>query len=249
MCIIILNKKGLVPKNTLKTCAINNPDGMGIMYAENCKLETFKELKNFELFYSYYENLRKRFKGNICLHFRIKTHGTVSEKNIHPFYINRNLAFMHNGIIDIEPKSDLSDTQVFNEMVLKGLPKNFLSNKSILHLIEKSIGWSKLLFLDNLGNYTLINEKDGIWKDGNWYSNFGYLPEKYSYYENYDYCCELCNSPLLTDYEIEEGYCYECLSRYNNLCQNCNEPLETIAEINKGYCKDCSRLWNEFQPS
>jgi len=248
MCIIILNTKGLIPKTTLQACAINNPDGAGMMHAYKGKLETFKELKSFDLFYEYYSNVRKSFKGNIALHFRIKTHGTVSEKNIHPFFINRNLAFMHNGILDVEDyeKTELSDTQLFNERILKRLPKDFLRNKAIMELIETSIGYNKLLFLNNLNEYTIINEKAGLWREGNWYSNYSYLAETSFNFDDYE--CESCGKILFSDYEIEEGFCTECLSKYNQTCQNCDEILTSDYEIETGYCEECLNTWKEYLP-
>ena len=243
MCIIILNKQGLVPKTILQNCYINNPDGMGIMYAHKGKIEVFKELKNFELFYEYYFNIRKIFRGNIGLHFRIKTHGKINESNIHPFYVNRDLAFMHNGIIDIDTgKTDLSDTQLFNERILKGLPKNFTRNRAIMQLISESIGYSKLLFLDSSDNYSIINESDGTWKDENWFSNHSYLNESYHWLDTYSEC-DLCGNALISDFEIEEGFCTECLSKYEQTCKNCNQFISTDDEIQKGYCTDCQNIF------
>ena len=51
MCIIILNKKGLIDRDILVECNLNNPDGNGLMYSVNDKIHIIKELQNFEVFY------------------------------------------------------------------------------------------------------------------------------------------------------------------------------------------------------
>lgn len=227
MCIIILNTKGKLPKETLKTCYENNSDGMGLMFSDGKKLQSHKELKNFDSFYEVYAKIRERNpKANIGLHFRIKTHGMVNLENCHPFEVNPKLYFMHNGIIRIESKNpNLSDTFVFNERILKGLKRNFLNNHSIIELIENYIGYSKLLFMNNKGEYKIINENLGVWKSENWFSNYTYQKEERKYLsDDYYYGCELtedefddcdeCGKPLLSKYESELGLCHKCIRDY-----------------------------------
>ena len=85
MCIIICNTAGLIPKETLSICNESNPDGMGLLYSDGNKLFTFKELTDFENFYSYYHKVRTTFPDAVIgLHFRIKTHGAVNIHNCHP---------------------------------------------------------------------------------------------------------------------------------------------------------------------
>ena len=47
-------------------------------------------------------------------------------------------------------------------------------------LIENVIGYSKLVFLDNKGNFNIMNEEKGHWHNKVWYSNDSYcVPKPY----------------------------------------------------------------------
>jgi len=190
MCIAILNTPNVTfSKDLIRNCWESNSDGAGLIYTDtnNKVLHTFKEVKSLKIFYNKYIDVRRRFpKSNIVLHFRISTSGGVNETNTHPFITNKNLAFVHNGIISelngIDAKR--SDTNLFNENVLKHLGNNFLTNPAILTLIKKFIGHSKLVFLDSDNNYTIVNEQLGKRDnkyEGCWFSNSTY--ERVNYYD------------------------------------------------------------------
>lgn len=213
MCIAILNtKKGKeITKEELLNCYYNNPDGIGLFYADRNKIRVYKTLSNFEEFHLEYLKARK-LKTNICLHFRIGTSGKKDLLNCHPFEVSPNLYFCHNGIIDVPvPKNSIiSDTIVFNETILKNLPDGFLSNKAIKRLIESYTHGSKLLFLDSNSNFTITNEKSGCWHGGNWFSNYSYLYKTISDLTH----CEECGKLLITNDEKECGTCMICASQY-----------------------------------
>lgn len=173
MCIAVVVPKGLtLSDKVLSNCWENNSDGAGFMYAEDGVLHVQKGFMTFKSFLEAYEPHKS--KGGV-LHFRIKTHGALNEINTHPFIVDDNLAFVHNGVISDFGCKDFSDTWHFNENVIKLIREqfsNFLSVKPIKELIGKRIGWSKLAFLDNLGNTTIINEDKGeMSSDGVWFSN------------------------------------------------------------------------------
>ncbi len=182
MCIAVANYRNFISKKTLKNCFDNNDMGCGILYVnDEGILSTFKELNCFDNFYNAYHYIRSRTKLPMILHFRIATHGAINLENCHPFMINPNLGFVHNGIISIDTCKNYSDTYYFNEL-LKKLPSDFLYNTAIMELIEKSISWSKLIFMDNEGNVNIVNEQDGEYYKGNWYSNNGYEESNYINY-------------------------------------------------------------------
>lgn len=240
MCIAILNTKGIINKDTLLTCWNNNNDGAGMIYTtKNNELKVFKELINFDKFYKEYSKQRKANKeSNFVLHFRIATSGKIDLNNCHPFKVNKNLAFVHNGMIDIELMNNaVSDTYTFNETIIKNLGSNFLYNEAIIRLIETYIGYSKLIFLNNLNEAFIINEQLGHWDGDNWYSNTSYScntkKAKVSnygyakYYEDYydaDYknystgdicdCCENKGSTWNDDYHMY--LCKKCSSYYSS---------------------------------
>ena len=179
MCIIIANKKGILSKQTLKECWNNNRDGGGLAYVENGIIKTYHSLKSFNGLYNKYTHIKKQFGDNkkVLLHFRITSAGETNKINLHPFNVNENLVFAHNGTIyQFTKDKKLSDTILFNEYMLKQLPKDFYKNSAIKDLIEVYIEHSKLVFLDNMDKFYIFNDSYGIEDGGNWYSNSSYKP-------------------------------------------------------------------------
>lgn len=173
MCIAILNTKSTLPSGYIKNSWDNNNQGGGLLFVRAGKLDTFKTY-NYKEFLNKYNELRKDKKiKTIVLHFRIATSGFEKYVNLHPFLVRNDLGFVHNGIISGLGNNERSDTYEFNE-TLKKLPVNFLRNDSILELISKYIGYSKLVFLDSQNKHTIVNEGLGIWEGGDWFSNDSY---------------------------------------------------------------------------
>jgi len=175
MCIAILNKKTKLSENSIYNSWQNNEMGGGLLYNQNGKLKVFKTYK-YNDFLNEYNNLRNQKNvGAIVLHFRIATSGIDGIENIHPFKVNDNLGFVHNGVISGLGNVKHSDTFQFNE-ILQGFKHDFIKCKTSKMFINEYIGtYNKLIFLDNLGYYTIINESAGHWdKLGNWYSNDSY---------------------------------------------------------------------------
>jgi len=101
MCIAIYKPKGkFVPKKNLKSCRLVNGDGMGLVYAHKGKLTIYKEMSSFDKFYKKYRKLVNDIDPPMAIHFRIGTHGYIDEENCHPFFVNKDLAFCHNGVIN-----------------------------------------------------------------------------------------------------------------------------------------------------
>jgi predicted glutamine amidotransferase len=227
MCIIILNTNDKIEKDRLKTCWNENPDGAGMMYTQNNELKIFKELKDFQILWNKYSEIRdKQPLSNIVLHFRIKTHGKVNTKNVHPFRVNKDLAFCHNGIlscVDVPTKSKVSDTIILNETILKLLPEEFIVNDAIRTLLEEFIGHNKLVFLDSFNNYHIINESLGHWENKNWYSNYSYIETKSYGWKDY-----------YSSREDGTGY-----NSYKDYCFNCYTVLETELELKEMACEQC----------
>lgn len=247
MCIAILNTKGTINKKTFKNCWDNNPDGGGIAYAENGKVKLFKELKCFKQLYKQYVEVREANpEANILIHFRIATHGKINETNCHPFKVNNNLAFIHNGMIygkGLETSREFSDTYLFNQTILKRLPQNFLKNEAILKLLEEYIGFSKIIFLTGGNDWAILNENDGHWMGDNWYSNNSYKGKPKLIYSSAlnkitsnnikNYNDRIFWEDTLTPKEI-----------YNpkeNYCECCNEsaPTKYVSEYNIEMCQKC----------
>ena len=182
MCIAILNPtKVTLKRNVLKTCWDNNKDGAGMLYLQNGVLTAYKEMDNFDDFYNHYGWVRKNHReSQIVLHFRISTHGKVNLENCHPFMVNEDWGFVHNGIItNAERNADYSDTYMFNRSVLQMLPKDWIHNNAMYELVSGYIGGSKLLFLNKDNEAYIMNEDWGVWDLGCWFSNKTYKESRY----------------------------------------------------------------------
>lgn len=245
MCIAILNTKGTIDRQTFQTCWNNNPDGGGIAWADNGKVNIIKEMKSSDILFERYVELRDKFpNNNFLIHFRIATHGKVNETNCHPFKVNKQLAFIHNGMIDgagLKVSTEFSDTYLFNQLILQKLPKNFTENEAILNLLSEYIGYSKLVFLDSRDNWAIVNENLGTWDGDNWFSNNSYLDcavvktskkGKSYYYDSYK------------DYDdYYGGYDYVSEVAKDSYCDCCNESKDTryVSAYNAEMCDTCMK--------
>jgi hypothetical protein len=178
MCIAIYKPKNkLISEATLAQCFKANDDGAGFLIAKDKKLIMKKGFFTFDEFYGAW---KKYENEQALIHFRIKTHGDLTKDNCHPFMVNSGLGFIHNGVIAGFGKDNMSDTNHFNNEILRPLVAKYgnqiLFEPGIKTLIENKIGYSKLAFLDRHGNVNLFNESKGVWDNEVWYSNSSYKP-------------------------------------------------------------------------
>jgi len=184
MCIIALKPAGkVITRKELRNCFSNNSDGAGMMYIESVKgyedvLCIDKGYFGFRKFYKHFRKMENLYPNSpFVLHFRIATSGYIGVDACHPFIVHGGLAFAHNGIFSKLGSKIESDTQEFNRIILCRLPKNFLDIEKAKNMVEEYIttSLSKAVFMDNVGNYTIMNESAGVWNDrGVWFSNSGY---------------------------------------------------------------------------
>lgn len=174
MCLAIANMSEVLPFSVFDNASIRNPDGMGMLYALNGKLHSYKALADYKDFYREYVDIRRTTPHPIVIHFRMATHGFINLANCHPFMVHKQLGFVHNGVFSgLKKHKKVSDTGVFNNNVLKKLPEDFLSNEGVRNLIEEYCEgyYSKLVFLDHLGNLTIMNASAGLYEGEDWFSN------------------------------------------------------------------------------
>lgn len=180
MCIIVFrpSDKPQVPLETLEICWNNNSDGCGFAYCDGDRLRVHKFL-TFETFVQTWETVRG-MESPFLYHFRIKTHGLVNLDNCHPFRIDRDHVFAHNGVISdcAEVGNSMSDTALFKTRILSKLPKGWFDDFGTRTLIENYIGSSKIVVLTSDRKHKIYNEPKGEWSDGIWYSNSGYKRAK-----------------------------------------------------------------------
>jgi len=249
MCIAVLLKKDVkISEATLKNCWENNDDGAGIGFAYGGNIYIRKGYTKFESFYKSFLEIRQKFNPTMILHFRWATQGKRNTRNCHPFYINKNIMFCHNGVIThIAYDSELSDTYLFNQTVLKKLPIDFYKNEILMELIRRYSSYSKFLFLNNEGQYYILNESAGHWNGGVWYSSEDYSWKRYGYSGNR-------GTWNKNNYNYESYYQYDYYDNYQNnnkntkivkfhdkeyLCVECGIKLYTSIDIDRLLCSKC----------
>jgi hypothetical protein len=249
MCIAILKKCGkTISKETLKRCFDANSDGAGFAYVntdfKNVKRLSIYKTLDFEKFWNKYERAERLFpESNFLIHFRIKTHGMVNIKNCHPFFINKDECFIHNGIIPgLTHSVDKSDTMMYNEEVLQHLEVGWHKNPGIKKLIESFIVGSKLVYLNVDNEFEIFNESKGTWVDDIWYSNNSYK-EPVVYNTKF-----VAAKPSVVKKSVFGYGPVEKISGVSfDECLSCRTPnrlslMSFYARPNRGitiYCKDC----------
>ena len=166
MCIIVLKPKGVTLSSRLdmlKTCWSRNSDGAGVMFPSSGGVHIekgFMEWEELELFLQQHDEPTKDLC--VALHFRIATHGTVSQSNCHPFPVTRKdsrlskiscnaeVGVMHNGIIDgMTSRTDkVSDSYVFVRDYLAPFRKDVMS-EAVTKLVMGLCGGNKFVFMSN----------------------------------------------------------------------------------------------------
>lgn len=268
MCIAIYKPAGKeLSKELLHTCYTNNPDGCGFAYV-NVDIFGFHRIKYYKsmVFEKFYEKYKRATRisqySPFIIHFRIGTHGEKTVFNCHPFMIDKETIFCHNGIISgVGFDKKLSDTQLFNNTILKQLPKGWMNNPAILQLLEEFIGQSKLIVLSLDNTVKILNEKKGEWFEGCWMSNSTYKTKvsyQYPSYKGYmlpsntkktytinswincDYCDRQHQIKHMEIYKFSDqdvqAYCSRCFSILKEdpelKAQKSLSPFETLRILN-----------------
>jgi len=211
MCIIALQTRGAQLKDdTIRTMFSGNPDGAGIMWAQDGRVHWVKGFFKVEDLLKAWHALPKGIVA--AMHCRIKTHGAVSSKLCHPFPLTASKALykssgdsacmlMHNGIMSFMEKDEHydkskdSDSSAYAKRLFDMFNGARLPDKEELEIIrDETETNNRILLLDGRGNYATSGEweyKDGIlysnshWKDWwgtswNYRSGAGYYSSKSS---------------------------------------------------------------------
>jgi len=177
MCLIAYSPDGPgdYDMSLLKNAMDHNSDGYGIMYpTSRGRLKTIRSMGLWDTFERDMLNVPAR--APVAVHFRYGTHGAIDESMCHPFQISQNVAMMHNGVLHhFEGDKLLSDTAELCRDILRPMLEyapDILGTSAFERALEIIIGdGNKLLFMDGGGDATIINERDGTWQGGIWYSN------------------------------------------------------------------------------
>lgn len=176
MCLAIVQPAGKdIPIGNLQAGWIANNDGAGYAFVRDGKVHIRKGFMKLKEFLPSYTADRKDCPESVFLvHFRITSMGDRSEANTHPFPIDGG-ALIHNGTLTgtgATYGSGPSDTKLFAERFSKHLSWNFVTAHRPKW--DDACRNSKIALLYDDNSYQIINEQDGKWDDGVWYSNNSY---------------------------------------------------------------------------
>lgn len=178
MCILIAKAKTARKPSLdeIKNSANANPDGCGVAWVQNKQIHCAHRRTLDDNF----EKILQSIPDNApaIYHFRIATHGTVNERNCHPFVSDDGkTAFAHNGILSIQndKEKDWTDSETaFRYLFLPILKTCKIDSAGFTAAINTIIGSSKFAFLQSNGTLTTFGNfiNDG----GLLFSNASYLP-------------------------------------------------------------------------
>ena len=177
MCIIIVKPAGakMPPKAILDRCAALNPHGFGFA----TKNRIYKTLSYSEFF-----DATKRIRKDeaAILHFRYATHGSIKLENCHPFRdAKTGVSFAHNGVLDIVPIGDMTDSETaFRTVLVPTIKEHGFDSDEFMLTAYEIKGPSRFAFIDSKGNYRMYG--NFIQHNECWYSNRNFLPYTYSKY-------------------------------------------------------------------
>lgn len=183
MCILILKPKGvkLPDYMTFCRCARRNPHGFGFAVQGEKPFKSLDFDKFCEAIYSADEDRA------MIIHFRLATHGSIRPGNCHPFRDNLNgLTFAHNGVMDIHPLPDRTDSETAFRLLFSPSADRFgFGSERFKRAVETIRGDSRLGFMNDDGDiiafgrfYDSVGKiKNGIFKPVRqvYFSNQGYL--------------------------------------------------------------------------
>lgn len=169
MCIIAIKPAGVkLNWRRLENCFDNNPDGAGFAYhTDGGVVAISKGYMDFKSFKRAVKDIGLTRKHEVMFHFRIATHGTVSETNCHPFPLSADedaltakditstAAIAHNGIVYGLPVSKtMSDTMIFIRDYLAPLGAA-VTDAATHKLIGKAAVGSKFAIMSKAGISTI----------------------------------------------------------------------------------------------
>ena len=168
MCVIIVKPAGVeMPcEDVIRAAMTANPDGFGIVSPK----VKYKGLNRCE----FLAKLSKVTKSEPCMiHFRWATHGSISEKNCHPFR-SGGVWFMHNGVLDIDTEGDMTDSETaFRRIIMPSVRKHGFGSPGMSAAIESVIGASRFALMK--GNEILTFGRYCRCGDGCLYSNLNFV--------------------------------------------------------------------------
>jgi hypothetical protein len=187
MCLIVFTpnlRRATIRKSILERGFDKNDDGAGFAYVHNGQVVVSKCYDTFPEFYAALKAARLAIndRGPLLIHFRWSSVGLNNRINTQPLVVRPGLVMAHNGTIDsLKPDCltcDDSDSVRLARLVGRTDWQYPFApiNRALLKAICGDS--SKLVFLDSNGRHVIINEQEGKWVRGAWYSDKGDVFEK-----------------------------------------------------------------------
>lgn len=185
MCIIAYGIKKDIGNQRFQNCLTNNPDGFFLIGFKRGNEDNKPEFLVRTLLKKEVVATWEKIPNDyiVLLHARIKTHGSISGKNVHGWN-GDNWYFCHNGILSLKNKGDLTDSETFfRYLFLPAFGKTDIeeTNEGIDNMVNSVIGSSKFVFWKKgkmlfYGNFERPDKKKFAY-----FSNNSYQKKEYSY--------------------------------------------------------------------
>lgn len=155
-----------------------NRDGVGIMWFER-KERKVKVVKRCSPSVDEWIQLYSEYayRRDCLIHLRMRTHGTITKDNVHPYYVSHGIWLMHNGVLATGNKKDpaKSDTWHFiNDVLRPGIGKrpDVVQSKKFQKRLGHAINSNnRFAMLGPDGKPIIINRHTGVEWKGAWMSN------------------------------------------------------------------------------
>jgi len=186
MCLLTYFPPNVMPDaEKLRNGAIVNDDGHGYAIIIDDEVVVGRAM-DFEEVLAEFLALRAEYPdGEAMFHSRYSTCGVTTDFNVHPFHVKRSplTVLAHNGHIHQAAPAQGDprvDSRIFAEDILMSkFP--VLDSPRTQRRLSNFIGkYNKLVILTVDPRFAkrayIVNEDEGMWVGGVWYSNSGYLP-------------------------------------------------------------------------
>ena len=238
MCIILTCEKNVRPSADLVyNCFYNNPDGAGIMWCEDGKVQTSKGFMSEEALMRAVESVPE--ESPLVIHMRIATSGGVSAGTCHPFPVSKSLSILHaedvecdaavahNGVIKgmyTNNKLGISDTVTFVSNVIAGMWRH--DNKvtrGMRRRIADSAPGNRFAIMTKSGDVYRIGDgwesvSPGIEASN---SSWRYTP---LWYDTFTWW-----SDMRADYYRDNGYSASYMDVFDLCCSECPNIANCVA--------------------
>lgn len=226
----------------LWTATINNPDGFGWAVHLLDRIITGHSMDASVALDTYQEAVEANPGYASMFHARYATHGTTDLANCHPFQVGSTTGTVlaHNGIIPSAPREkDRSDTRWFAEVELPRRGLQILDKPNKYAKLERFLASKVVLFTTDPSlkyDVYMLNEHEGEWVDGIWWSNDSYQKVWMSAFMPYSGSlsahtiiekdedgrdiCPVCAATLTYDEAKTFGYCLTC-----ETCLDCGDEF------------------------